>query len=59
MTNSAINHYLKNSTTLQDQKTILFATKKLQFITTCFALKRELLNTLANYNSRLKINKNG
>jgi hypothetical protein len=34
-------------------------TKKLQFITSKFPEKTELLNTLANYNCVKKINKNG
>jgi len=33
--------------------------KKLQFITPKFPKNNELLNTLANYNSTKKINKNG
>lgn len=34
-----------------------YVAKKLQFITSKFPEKKELLNTLANYNSSKKINK--
>jgi len=36
-----------------------FMVKKLQFITPKFPKNKELLNTLANYNSTQKFNKNG